>query len=293
MLYDLSLTLESTFPGSTDHARNTVRVLPLTLPRQQSLITGMIEVSPAPDERLDRNDFFGNAVTEVAFRQPLTALRVTLRARVARDAQPPLLDLSPTRTGLEAELAGCTDLTPASPLHYLTTSPRVVLHPDFDRFARETLQEGQTILQILRDLGQRLHRDMRFDAEATDVDTPPLEAFEKRHGVCQDFSHIMIACLRCLGIPAGYVSGFLRTLPPEGQERLEGADAMHAWVRAWCGADLGWVEYDPTNDLMVGTDHIVVGYGRDYSDVAPLKGVLRTSGGQTGTHRVDVVPVDT
>lgn len=293
MQYDLSLTLESTFPGSTDHARNTVRVLPLTLPNRQSLTTGMVQVSPAPDERLDRMDFFGNAVTEIAFRQPLTELRVVLRARVSCEAPPPARDVSPGLMGLTAELSECRDLAPGSPLHYLADSPRVAFHPDFDRFARETLQKGQTVLQILQDLGQRLHRDMRFDAEATDVDTPPLEAFENRHGVCQDFSHIMIACLRCLGIPAGYVSGFLRTLPPEGQERLEGADAMHAWIRAWCGAELGWVEYDPTNDLMVSTDHIVVGYGRDYGDVAPLKGVLRTSGGQTGTHRVDVIPVET
>jgi transglutaminase-like putative cysteine protease len=102
----------------------------------------------------------------------------------------------------------------------------------------------------------------------------------------------MIAGLRSIGVPAGYVSGFLRTTPPKGQPRLEGADAMHAWVRAWCGKEGGGVEYDPTNDLMVGTDHVVVGYGRDYADVAPLKGVLRTSGGQAGTHRVDLVPLD-
>jgi transglutaminase-like putative cysteine protease len=133
---------------------------------------------------------------------------------------------------------------------------------------------------------------MRFDAKATDADTSPAEAFEKRHGVCQDFSHIMIACLRGTGIPAGYVSGYLRTLPPAGQPRLQGADAMHAWVRAWCGTGMGWVEFDPTNAMMAGLDHVVVARGRDYSDVSPVKGVLRTPGGQTSRQAVDIVPVD-
>jgi transglutaminase-like putative cysteine protease len=132
---------------------------------------------------------------------------------------------------------------------------------------------------------------MRFDAAATTVETPATEAFAARHGVCQDFTHIMIIALRSLGIPAGYVSGYLRTLPPPGQERLEGADAMHAWVSAWCGPGVGWVEYDPTNAVFAGTDHIVVAYGRDYADVAPVRGAMRTAGGQTSSQSVDVAPV--
>ena len=102
---------------------------------------------------------------------------------------------------------------------------------------------------------------------------------------------MMIAGLRGLGIPAGYVSGFLRTIPPPGKERLEGADAMHAWVRVWCGREAGWQEFDPTNDMRAGNDHIVVGYGRDYSDVAPIVGVLKTTGGQKGKQAVDVIPI--
>ena len=132
---------------------------------------------------------------------------------------------------------------------------------------------------------------MKFDPKATTVDTPATEAFAKRHGVCQDFSHIMIACLRGIGIPAGYVSGFLRTLPPPGKPRLEGADAMHAWVRAWCGPEAGWIEFDPTNDKLAGEDHIVVAYGRDYSDVSPIKGTMRISGGQKSKQAVDVIPL--
>ena len=122
------------------------------------------------------------------------------------------------------------------------------------------------------------------------METPTREAFDNRHGVCQDFTHIMIAGLRGLGVPAGYVSGFLRTEPPPGKPRLEGADAMHAWVRAWCGIEAGWIKYDPTNAMMVGQDHIVIARGRDYFDVAPVKGVSRSSGTQTTKQAVDVIP---
>jgi transglutaminase-like putative cysteine protease len=139
-------------------------------------------------------------------------------------------------------------------------------------------------------VGRALHRHMRFAPDATDVTTPAQDAFARRAGVCQDFSHILIACLRGIGIPAGYVSGFLRTLPPPGQPRLEGADAMHAWVRVWCGGACGWIEFDPTNDMLAGADHVVVARGRDYSDVAPIKGALRLSGGQTSQLTVDMAP---
>ena len=132
---------------------------------------------------------------------------------------------------------------------------------------------------------------MTFDATATHVDTEAPEAFALRRGVCQDFSHIMILALQALGIPAAYVSGYLRTLPPEGGIKLEGVDAMHAWVRAWCGEDHGWIEYDPTNATLIGSDHVVVGYGRDYSDVSPVRGHLRSSGGQKNTQAVDVAIV--
>ena len=149
-----------------------------------------------------------------------------------------------------------------------------------------------TALGAVRSVGEALYEEMTYDSDATTVDTPPAEALANRRGVCQDFAQVMIAALRGVGVPAGYVSGFLRTRPPPGKPRLEGADAMHAWVRAWCGSETGWIEYDPTNGVVVGADHIEVARGRDYGDVSPVIGVLRISGAQTTEQAVDVLPVE-
>lgn len=292
MRYDINLTIENRYGASTDGARNLVRILPLNLPGHQQLISGKVEVSPRPDWREDRVDFFGNAVTEIACKGQLHHMSVTLQARVDRSADLPGEDLSPTLAGLAVDLTACNRLDGHSPHHFRAASPRVHPTPEMTAFARAIVTPGMSVLELTRALGGALYREMRFEAGVTDVNTPPEAAFANRHGVCQDFSHVMIACLRGIGVPAGYVSGFLRTIPPEGQPRLEGADAMHAWVRVWCGVAMGWVEFDPTNDQLVASDHVVVGYGRDYADVAPIRGILRTAGQQTSHHLVDVIPLD-
>ena len=293
MLYDIGLKIEHGYASPAEGARTLAHLLPRTIWGQQTLITGVLEADPWPDERIDRADFFANAVTEFAWRAPVDSLVLSLQARVERIAQPQTLDFSPELGGLACELAQLRDVGPESPHHFRGASPRLALSPAMTEFARECLTPGITAQQAVLAIGRRLHDEMKFDSDATEVDTPPEEAFRLRHGVCQDFSHILIACLRGIGVPAGYVSGFLRTLPPPGRERLAGADAMHAWVRAWVGVDGGWLEFDPTNDLLVGTDHVVVAYGRDYSDVAPDRGVLRTWGKQAIDQAVDVIPVET
>ena len=164
--------------------------------------------------------------------------------------------------------------------------------PRITAYAARSAKDGRSTHACATDLCRRIHADFVYDTETTDVDTPMQAAFAQRSGVCQDFSHIMIAGLRGLGIPAGYVSGFLRTIPPAGEERLEGADATHAWVRAWCGERMGWREFDPTNGIAAGDDHITIGYGRDYDDISPIAGVLKTRGAQQATQAVDVVPLD-
>ncbi|MEM1430363.1 MAG: transglutaminase family protein [Pseudomonadota bacterium] len=291
MRYDITLSISHDYGVPSAHARTLVRLLPANLAGRQNVLSRLLTVEPRPDERRDGEDFFGNVMTTLAFHRPIDRVELTLKARVERLAAPPRLDLSSDLPGLAAEVAGYRGLEAGGPVHYLGASPRVAPDAGISDFARAQIGPGMTVLQVVEAVGHALHDVLEFDAEATDVHTPPSEAFAQRHGVCQDFSHIMIAGLRALGIPAGYVSGFLRTLPPPGQPRLEGADAMHAWVSAWCGVEEGWIEFDPTNACAVRRDHVAVAYGRDYGDVAPVKGVLRTEGPQTSSQVVDVRPL--
>ncbi|WP_298822320.1 transglutaminase family protein [uncultured Roseibium sp.] len=290
MLYDVALEITYDYASPANSGRHALRLMPATIPGEQRLISGQIQLAPGPTERHDRTDFYGNAVTDVAYRKTHSELTFKLRARIDRTAFAEQFDISPPLYNLDRELVAIQSLQPEAPVHFTSASPRLPLDPVFAAYAEAHANPNMSAIAAVEAIGKALHREMRFDADATTVDTPALEAFERRHGVCQDYSHIMIACLRSIGIPAGYVSGFLRTIPPEGQPRLEGADAMHAWVRAWCGIEVGWIEYDPTNATRVGQDHIVVARGRDYGDAAPVKGVLRTAGSQTTDHKVDVIP---
>lgn len=294
MRYDIKLSITYDYPAGADAGRHVLCLVPVTLTGEQTVLSSCLTVEPDPAEWLERVDFFGNAVVEVAFDAALASTAFTVAARVERFAAVPSLDISPPLAALEREIGAWRGLDGQAPHHFLAASPRVPRHDAMTDYARAAAMRAgaETCFEVVEAVGLALHRDMRFDAEATTVDTPALEAFEARHGVCQDFSHIMIACLRGLGIPAGYVSGFLRTKPPAGQARLEGADAMHAWVRAWCGFEMGWVEYDPTNAMFAGLDHVVIARGRDYADVAPVRGVLRLAGGQDTTQAVDVIALD-
>ena len=292
MLYDIGVRITYSYDYPTDAGRHLLRLMPADLPGEQRVIVGVLTPTPRPEERTDRLDFFGNGTTEVGYRSAHEKIEFRVEARVERLATPPRLDMSPPLSGMPRELSEIRDLSPWAPHHFLGASPRVPIDPDITAFAHALADRNKTVREIAESVGRQLHQEMRFDAGATTVDTPPTEAFQRRHGVCQDFTHIMISALRGIGIPAAYTSGFLRTIPPEGQQRLEGADAMHAWVRVWCGQETGWVEYDPTNALVVGQDHIVVARGRDYSDVSPVKGVLRTYGEQSSEQAVDVVPLD-
>lgn len=290
MLYDIKLVIDYSYHSASDHVRNVLRLLPSDGPNQR-VLSRMLTIAPAPDERRDSVDFFGNDMTLIAWHEPIDQITLRLRAKAERLPLRKAPDTSPDLQGLAAEIADVQDLGPLSPQHFLPPSPLITPNADMIAYARAHLAEEQTCLALVKTLGHALFKEMKYDAEATDVNTPIAEAFENRHGVCQDFAQIMIACLRSLGVPSGYVSGFLRTYPPEGQPRLEGVDAMHAWVSAWCGEELGWVEYDPTNGQFAGEDYITVAHGRDYSDVAPVKGAIRTAGGQDSHQAVDVIPL--
>lgn len=292
MIYDVRLRLEYDYSAPVAGARHLVRVVPRALEAAQRVTASALSFSPVPEERGEDQDYFGNPVTTVAYRDPQESFKVTMSARVAVERETAMLDVTPGIEGLQRELAGVMSLGPGSPHHFMAVSPRIADDPAIAAYAAESLARARSVREIVADVGKRLNRDIAFDAESTEVETSPADAFAQRRGVCQDFTHIMISSLRSLGVPAGYVSGFLRTKPPPGEKRLEGADAMHAWVRAWCGVEAGWLEYDPTNDMFVNDDHITVAYGRDYQDAAPIVGMLRTAGEHATGQFVDVIPVE-
>lgn len=290
MRYEIILNIDYVYARTVADGRHLLRVVPRTVPAMQRVLSVQLEPAPAPTSQLERPDFFGNLCQVIDYQTAHETFGIHLVAEVDRQFTPGGGEQASLHAAIGQELAALQDLGHDSPLHFLAPSPRIRDLAPFRDFASGVLQAGMTAYDVLVALSDAIRARMVFDDKATDVDTLPHEAFAKGRGVCQDYAHIMIAGLRSLGIPAAYVSGFLRTIPPPGQERLPGSDAMHAWVRIWCGQRAGWQEYDPTNALIVGNDHILVGYGRDYADVAPIRGVSRTAGSQQGKHTVDVIP---
>ncbi|MTH65173.1 transglutaminase family protein [Paracoccus shanxieyensis] len=287
-VYAMQVAFRYEFDRPPGAGRQLFRILPAEIPGRQNLLHAEIRIEPDPAETAEFTDFQGIRVIEMVMPQGLTELEFVLEAEVERIAHQIGLDISTPLSVLPAEIAAYRGVDPAAPHHYLTPTARIPLMPKVAEYAARATQKTVTTREALEAFGRALHRDMAFDAEATDVNTPPAQAFAQRRGVCQDFAQIMVGGLRSLGIPAAYVGGYLRTLPPPGQPRLVGADATHAWVRGWCGTETGWVDYDPTNGCFALGDHIEIGFGRDYDDVAPVTGMLRLEGEQTGSHSVDI-----
>ncbi|WP_336490956.1 transglutaminase family protein [Methylobacterium nigriterrae] len=257
----------------------------------QSVLESRVAITPAPRTRVRRDDYFGIETVSITIDAPHTEFRVEALSRI-RVERPPL---PPAESGrpwerVRDEAVARRDLGPEATAHFLFPSARVPLVPAITDYARASFAPGRSASGAAFDLMRRIRADFRFDSEATTVATPVSEAFALRAGVCQDFAHVMIAGLRGLGLPAAYVSGYLRTAPPPGRPRLRGADASHAWVAVWCGE--GWIGLDPTNGVGVRDDHIVVARGRDYGDVSPIDGIVTASGPQRLRVEVDVVPED-
>lgn len=291
MIYDIRQVTTYDYASPVAFSTHVTRLIPRDRPGQQ-VMAATLEVSPAPSTRDDRLDFFGNAVTRLTLEAPHEQLRLTMNARVRVDAPAPLdPSTTPAWEKVRDMAMGSAALDPASPAHFLFSSRRVARSTAIRAYAMESFLPGRPVLEAGLDLTRRIQRDFAYDQEATDSATPPDEAFRLKRGVCQDFTHIMIAGLRGLGLPAAYVSGFLRTIAPPGAKRLEGADATHAWVSLWCGPQIGWQGLDPTNGMRTGTDHVVLALGRDYADVSPTDGIVIAAGDHDLTVAVDVVPV--
>lgn len=250
-----------------------------------------LTIDPEPSTRTRRVDAFGNPVQLFSFNEGYQRLNVTATTVVT--VRPPDLTRLPRETTIE-ELATLlrnpVNENDRDALEFAFPSHRIASSPAMKEYAAESLKPDRSVVDAIDDLTQRIHRDFAYDSRATTVNTPILEVFRLRRGVCQDFAHLQIAMVRSFGIPARYVSGYLRTTPPPGQPRLVGADASHAWLSVYCG-DGQWLDVDPTNDRFCSDDHVTLAWGRDYSDVPPLTGVF-VGGGQ---HRllvsVDVQPI--
>lgn len=289
MIYDIRHLTTYAYDTPVTFARCALRLTPGEEAGQR-LIAHHVEVTPAPAARAERTSFFGHREVTVRIETAHHELRVEARSRVAVTGEPRPESSGPWEQTRD-EALGVRSLGPLSPAHYLYPSRLAPVLPALTAYARESFSPGRDAAEAARELAQRIKADFTFDPHATQVSTPLAEAFERRHGVCQDFSHLMVAGLRGLGLPAAYVSGYLRTVPPPGQPRLEGADATHAWVSAWCGREVGWVGFDPTNGIVVGEDHITVARGRDYADISPIDGVILGAGSQRLEIAVDVIPV--
>lgn len=291
MIYDLRHVTTYAYSRPVPFARCILRLQPRN-DGGQSVETSELNVSPRPAERDDGVCFFGNRMTTLTIAKPHRELKIEMRARVeVRRPQAPFPGLTRSWEEVGEQALGSASLAPHSPAHHLYPSRLVPPVEAVTAYARSSFVQKRPILEAATELMARIKADFTYDPEATEVSTPLEEAFRERHGVCQDFAHVMIAGLRGLGLPAAYVSGYIRTVPPPGQKRLEGADASHAWVMLWCGPETGWIGLDPTNDLIVADDHIVTAFGRDYADVSPLDGVVIGPGSQKIGVAVDVIPV--
>jgi len=250
------------------------------------------QVDPAPTVVESRPSAWPVQVSRLVIESPLTDLRIetSFRAGVQGGAPIAPMDGDPSVGAVAAAALLERDMGPSAPAHYLFASARAPMLAAIGAWAADLLASDAPIVAAALALAQRVKAQFRYEPGATDAGTPVGDAFAARHGVCQDFAHMMVVALRYAGLPAAYVSGYLRTDPPPGQPRLVGADAMHAWVNLWCGPSRGWIGFDPTNGVIAGEGHLFVAMGRDYADVAPMDGLFVGGGGQHIRVMVDVAP---
>jgi transglutaminase-like putative cysteine protease len=291
MLYDVRhrTTYRYSQPVSISH--HVLHLVPRHTDRQ--FVRGStLAVNPAPSLRSDGSDYFGNSVTRLTLQEQHHEFAIEARARI--DVNPPA-DLAPEVTlawdRVFAALGQAANRESLDVLQFAFDSPYVRSSRELADYARESFRPERPVLEAALDLTGRIHREFRYQTGTTSVSTPVDEVFRSRRGVCQDFTHLELACLRALGLPARYVSGYLLTRPPPGQPKRIGVDASHAWISVWC-VEAGWIDLDPTNDTIVGVDYVTLAWGRDYGDISPINGVTFGGGEHTVEVGVDVVPAN-
>ncbi len=287
MIFDISHKTHYHYRSTVVQSLHLVHMSPRTLPgqivRHHSLL-----VEPAPASRQDGIDAFGNISVILDIESPHKELALLARSTVEKLPALPIDLLATTPwDGLDYRLLRAANERNVHALLFRCTSRLTMPTIEIADYAAPSFAPGRPVLDAAMDLVMRIYNDFKFDPHATDVSTPIAQVFRTRRGVCQDFAHVALACLRALRIPARYVSGYLHTRPPIGRPKLQGADASHAWISVW-SPEYGWVDLDPTNGIVIGDEHVTVAYGRDYDDVSPMSGVLRGGGEHSVNVGVDV-----
>lgn len=290
MIYTIRHRTTYAYGQPVGFARCVLRLTPATS-STQTLLDSAVRILPEPASIVTGRGPFGERTQTIVIDRAHDALVIDAQSRVDVEAgvNRQLFD-STAWEDVRVAAFGTPVLGVEGPGAYLYPTRRTPPVTAITDYARASFAAGRPIIAAASELMERIYAEFAYDPETTTVSTPAAQAFEARSGVCQDFAHIMISGLRGLGLPAAYVSGYLRTNPPPGRPRLAGADATHAWVSLWCGEDRGWIGFDPTNAVLAQNDHIVLATGRDYSDVAPIDGIILAPGGQTLKVEVDVVP---
>lgn len=271
--FDITHTTTYDYQSAVNVSHHQLRLAPRRM-RRQFRFEHAISITPEPAATSLHTDYFGNEVMFVTIEGAHRQLRVTSHNQVA--IAPPFIPEAAETPAWESVRGLCHADRSAGVLEageFVFSSPLIAPGQAFADYAEPSFVEGRPILEAVLDLTGRIFADFKFDATATTVSTPLEQVLKQRRGVCQDFAHLQIACLRSLGLPARYVSGYLETLPPPGQPKLVGADASHAWVSFFCPG-IGWIDVDPTNNLLPSMQHITLGWGRDFGDISPIRGVL-------------------
>jgi transglutaminase-like putative cysteine protease len=290
MLYELRHDTRYTYSQPVALGHNFLHMQLRDCPGQQ-IKEMSLTITPEPAVRTERSDYFGNPVTHFTLQQRHREMTVSSRATVEVESkQPVALAASTPWEDIQRLLSDDLTQQGLDAYQYTFDSPLASGSRSLRDYAEPGFKPGRPIFEAVMELTTRIFKDFKYDPTTTTVSTPTAQVFEQRSGVCQDFAHLMIACLRAWGLPARYVSGYLRTLPPPGKQRLVGADASHAWVGVYC-PKLGWLDFDPTNNKVVGDHHITLAWGRDYGDVSPVRGLILGGGKHKIKVEVDVAAV--
>jgi transglutaminase-like putative cysteine protease len=291
MIYRIAHKTSYRYPYPVSVGNHVACLTPRSLPHHQCE-WHELRIKPRPAQRTERVDYFGNQITLFTIQEPHEKLVVEARSFVTiHENARPWPDQSWPWERVAEVLPNDHSVAGLDAYQFVFESPRIRASEQFASYARQSFTPGRRFAEALLDLTARIYGDFRFDSKATNVRTPTEEVFRKRRGVCQDFAHLEIACLRSLNLPARYVSGYLRTYPPPGSPRMVGVDASHAWLSAY-SPDSGWLDVDPTNNVSPSVGHVTLAWGRDYGDVSPLRGMILGGREHTLKVGVDIKPIE-